>query len=121
MDYPSHSNSIIRTEFFKPHFEFFETAKHRRNCLALDDSFWLEAGVRRCLEIFQSGRDFLQQLADQHDTRILITTFFESFKSKRRLLLADEILGQVRSRMRRVMPDPFACHQSLHFKNVPQL
>ena len=111
--YPTHFKSIIRTEFFKPLFEFFETAKHRRNCPALDDSLWLEAGVRRCLGIFQSGRDFLQQLADQHDTPILISTFFESLKSKRRLRLVDEILGQVRSRMRRVMPDPFACHKSL--------
>lgn len=113
MAYSTHCKSIIREEFFKPLFEFFETAKHRRNCPALDDSLWLEAGVRRCLGIFQSGRDFLQQLSDQHDTRVLISTFFESLKSKRRLLLVDEILGQVRSRMRREMPDPFACHPCL--------
>lgn len=113
MAYSTHCKSIIRAEFFKPLFEFFDTAKHRRNCPALDDSLWLEAGVRRCLGIFQSGRDFLQQLAEQHDTRVLISTFFESLKSKRRLLLVDEILGQVRSRMRRELPDPFACHQCL--------
>jgi hypothetical protein len=111
--YSTHCKSIIREEFFKPLFEFFDTAKHRRNCPALDDSLWLEAGVRRCLGIFQSGRDFLQQLADQHDTRVLISTFFESLKSKRRLLLVDEILGLVRSRMRRELPDPFACHPCL--------
>ena len=113
MAYPTHCNSIIRTEFFNPLFKFFETAKHRRSCPALDDSLWLEAGVRRCLGIFQSGRDFLQQLADQHDTRVLISTFFESLKSKRRLLLVDEILGQVRSSMRRELPDPFAGHKCL--------
>lgn len=113
MAYSTHCNSIIRTEFFKPLFEFFETSKHRRNCPALDDSLWLEAGVRRCLGIFQSGRDFLQQLADQHDSRILISTFFESLKSKRRLALVDEILRQIRNRMRREMPDPFARHSSL--------
>jgi hypothetical protein len=111
--YSTHCNSIIRTEFFKPLFEIFNSTKHRRNCPALDDSLWLEAGVRRCLGIFQSGRDFLQQLADQHDTPVLISTFFESLKSKRRLLLVDEILGQTRSRMRREMPDPFACHKCL--------
>lgn len=113
MAYSTHCKSIIRTEFFKPLFEFFDTAKHRRNCPALDDSLWLEAGVRRCLGIFQSGRDFLQQLADQHDTRVLISTFFESLKSKRRLLLVDGILGQVRGHMRRGLPDPFACHKCL--------
>ena len=113
MAYSTHCKSIIREEFFKPLFEFFDTAKHRRNCPALDDSLWLEAGVRRCLGIFQSGRDFLQQLADLHGTPVLISTFFESLKSKRRLLLVDEILGQIRSRMRRELPDPFACHPCL--------
>ena len=113
MAYATHCNSIIRKEFFKPLFEFSATAKHRRNCSALDDSLWLEAGVRRCLGIFQSGRHFLQQLADRHETRILVTTFFESLKSGRRLRLLDEILGQVRSRMRRDMPDSFARHQCL--------
>lgn len=72
MAYSTHCKSIIHEKFFKPLFEFFETARHRRNCPALDDSLWLEAGVRRCLGIFQSGRDFLQQLSDQHDTRVLI-------------------------------------------------
>ena len=113
MAYATHCNSIIRQEFFKPLFEIFDGAKHRRDCPALDDSLWLEAGVRRCLGIFQSGRDFLQQLAECHQTRILKTTFFESFKSGRRLGLLDEILGQVRSRMRRDMPDPFARHKCL--------
>lgn len=113
MAYSTHCKSIIRAEFFKPLFEVFDTAKHRRNCPALDDSLWLEAGVRRCLGIFQSGRDFLQQLADLHDTPVLISTFFESLKSKRRLLLVDGILGQIRCRMRREMPDPFACHPCL--------
>jgi hypothetical protein len=113
MAYITHCNSIIREEFFKPLFEFFQTAKHRRNCPTLDDSFWLEAGVRRCLGIFQSGRDFLQQLADEHEKPVRISTFFESLKSKRRLLLVDEILGQLRGRMTRVMPDPFASYKCL--------
>jgi hypothetical protein len=111
--YSTHCKSIIRAEFFKPLFEFSDTAKHRRNCPALDDSLWLEAGVRRCLGIYQSGRDFLQQLADRHDTEILISTFFESLKSKRRLRLLDEVLAQSRVRMRRAMPDPFAAFPCL--------
>ncbi len=42
---------MIREEFLKPFFEFFHSAKHRRNCPSIDDSTWLEAGVRRCLGI----------------------------------------------------------------------
>lgn len=113
MAYTNHCNSTIREEFLKPLLEFFHSAKHRRNCPSIDDATWLEAGVRRCLGIYQSGRDFLQQLADRHDTEILISTFFESLKSKRRLRLLDEVLAQSRVRMRRAMPDPFAAHPCL--------
>lgn len=113
MAYATHCNSIIREEFFKPLFEFFHASKHRRKCPALDDATWMEAGVRRCMGIFQSGRDFLQQLADLHDTPIGVTTFFQSLKSKRRLRLLDEMLSQSRSRMRRDMPDAFAPHACL--------
>jgi hypothetical protein len=56
---------------------------------ALDETLRLEAGVRRCIGIIQSGRDFHQQLADRHDTEILISTFFESLENKRRLRLLD--------------------------------
>lgn len=113
MAYTTHCNSIIRADFFKPLFEFFDTSKHRRNCPVLDDSLWLEAGVRRCLGVFQSGREFLQNLAENHHAPIGISTFFESLKSKRRLSLLDEQLQQIRSRMRRTMPDPFAPFKSL--------
>jgi hypothetical protein len=36
----------------------------------------MELGVRRCLNLFQSGRDFLQHLADKHDISLKISTFF---------------------------------------------
>lgn len=108
MAYATHCKSIIREELFKPLFEFLPFAAHHRDCPALDDATWLEAGVRRCLGIFQSGRDFLQQLADLHHTEIRVSTLFESFKSTRRLRLLGELLAQSRSRMRRDMPDAFA-------------
>jgi hypothetical protein len=113
MAYTTHCNSIIRSEFFKPLFDFLHAAKHRRDCPALDDATWLEAGVRRCLGIFQSGRDFLQQLAENHDTEIGVSTLFESFKSKRRLRLLDELLNQSRLRMRRDMSDALGNHVCL--------
>ena len=75
--------SIVSVEFFEPIFGFFEEPRFRRNCPALPDELWLEAGMRRCIGLFQSGRDFLQNLAECHDTEILLTPFFESLKSKR--------------------------------------
>lgn len=109
----NHCKSIVGTEFFKPVFGCLEFSRFRRNCPALTDSLWLEAGIRRCLGLFQSGRDFLQDLSDRHDTEILLTTFFESLKSKRRLALLTDILAQIQSHMRRAMPDPFATFKCL--------
>ena len=105
--------SIVGVEFFKAFCRFLDLSRSRRNCPALPDELWLEAGIRRCLGLFQSGRDFLQDLADRHDTEILRTTFFESLKSKRRLALLSEILAQVQAHMRRTLPDPFAAYKCL--------
>jgi hypothetical protein len=64
----SHCKSIVLTEFFKPVFGYVNLSRFRRNCPALTDSLWLEAGIRRCLVLFQSGRDFLQDLTERHET-----------------------------------------------------
>ena len=113
MAHITHCQSTTHRNFFKPLFDALNAAKHRRRCPELNDALWLEAGVRRCLELVQSGRDFLQQLADEHDAHINNSTFFESLKSERRLRLLDEILAQVRARMSREMPDPFAAFPCL--------
>ena len=105
--------SIVGVEFFKPIFGFLEESRFRRNCPALPDELWLEAGMRRCIGLFQSGRDFLQNLAECHDTEILRTPFFESLKSKRRLTLLSDILAKVQAHMRRALPDPFADFKDL--------
>jgi Transposase DDE domain len=107
------SKSFVSIEFFKPLWRSFDLSRSRRNCPALPDELWLEAGVRRCLSLFQSGRDFLQDLADRHDTEILRSTFFESLKSKRRLALLTEILTQIQAHMRRALHDPFAAYKCL--------
>jgi hypothetical protein len=109
----NHSNSVIYEEFFKPLFEVFSLTKHHRSCKVLKDSLWLEAGVRRCISLFQSGRDFLQDLSENHLTDIRISTFFESLKSKRRLAHLDEVSALIRSQMKRQMPDPFASYKCL--------
>jgi hypothetical protein len=105
--------AIVGGEFFKPLGRFLDLSRSRRNCPALPAELWLEAGGRRCLSLFQSGRDFLQDLADRHAAEILRTTFFEGLKSKRRLALLSEILAHVQSHMRRALPDPFAAFKDL--------
>lgn len=109
----THCKSTVGVEFFRPVYGFLEESRVRRNCPALSDALWLEAGIRRCLGLFQSGRDFLQDLAERHNTEILLSTFFESLKSKRRLALLSDILSQIQSHMRRAMPDAFAAFKCL--------
>lgn len=110
----NHCKSIICEEFFKPFSELFHDSKHGRKCPILKDQLWMELGVRRCLHLFQSGRDFLQYLADTHDTSLKISTFFESLKSKRRLTHLREISQLLCARMAKNMPDPFAAYSSLN-------
>ena len=105
--------SIVGVEFFRPVVRLLDSSRFRRDCPALPDELWLRAGIRRCLGLFQSGRDFLQDLAERHETEILPTTFFESLKSERRLALLSDILAKSQIRMRREMPDPFAAFKSL--------
>jgi hypothetical protein len=93
----SHSHQISpwtgAFSYREPAFDFLTDSKCRRNRPALPDELWIEAGIRRCLGLFQSGRDFLQDLADRHDIEILFTTFVESLKSKRRLFSGRGRLG----------------------------
>lgn len=107
------SESAVSSEFFKPAFDFLGDSKYCRNCPALSDELWVEAGIRRCLGLFQSGRDFLQDLADRHAIEILFTTFFESLKSKRRLALLSDIVVRTQAHLRRSMPDPLAAFKCL--------
>jgi hypothetical protein len=93
-----------------------DSSRLRHRSPALPDDPWLTSGIRRCLGLFQSGRDFLQDLAERHDTEILVTTFFENLKSKRLPLLLSELLAKSQVFMRGKIPDPFAVYQSLnHF------
>lgn len=51
------------------------------------------------------------KLTDQHNARVHWSTLFESLKSKRRLLRADDISIQIRNLMWREILHPFACYE----------
>lgn len=101
------SYSVVYKEFFRNIFEQIKDCNSHRKCPALPDSTWIEIGVRRCLKFFQSGRDFLQNLAEAHDIEVGISTFFESLKSSRRSSLVSELNDRIRKQIRAQSPDPF--------------
>lgn len=94
--------------FFKPLISSLLSASNRYEGPVLSDSLRLEAGVRHCLTLVQSGRDFLQHLFDVHSLPLRQTTFFESLKSHRRLALSREINKALLLQLNSSIPDSFA-------------
>lgn len=113
MDSTTDFKSMVYSKFFNPISEVLQDTKQNRNCKILNDTLWLESGVFRCIELFQSGRDFLQNLAEKYDTPIRVSTFFESLKSPRRLSLLQEVNSRICSKMKHLMPDPFQSYSCL--------
>lgn len=56
----------------------------------LPDERFIRLGLRRCLDHYDSGRDFLQELADEGDP-LARATFFDALHHSRRLLVVAEV------------------------------
>jgi hypothetical protein len=87
----NHAVSAVSNSFFRPFNNALSNAKNTYLCHAISDQNWLQTGVLRCLENFQSGRDLLQSLNEVQNIQIGLTTLFESLKSSRRLALTREV------------------------------
>jgi hypothetical protein len=94
---------------------FMEPANHLLNCYTrnlrkqkegLTDELFLRCGVLRALEGDESGREFLQTLADQPKVQTLArSTWFDAFKSSRRLSLITEVATKSYHHFERVLQD----------------
>lgn len=86
MNHSKVESSSLNQQLFAPLNEIFLTAQHQRKCSAIPDADWVRAGVERVLIEMESGCGFLQGL---HFRPLSLptkkSTYFESFKSKRRL------------------------------------
>ena len=85
------TDNKIFAAFFKPLFDALNRAVHTRQCNELPDQHWLELGVTRILMESPSARGFLQQFGPNFQSYSYVWFYFESIKSNRRLLLADEL------------------------------
>ena len=98
MDYkPSDINECghFDGEFFRPALTFLhDYCRAEWTGGTLPDARFIRLGLRRCLDHYDSGRDFLQELADTGDP-LARTTFFDSLHEPRRLAIITEVAARL--------------------------
>jgi hypothetical protein len=81
-----------KTIFMKPVLDSYVNLKSKRNNKAISDLDFIEMGIRRVMEHYASGRDFIQSMIDEFNFEKLSTdNFFKALKSPRRLKLMQEL------------------------------
>ena len=65
-----------------------------RSCPEVNDINFIRFGLLRCISHVDSGRDFLQSVDEVHDEEIPLSTYFNSLKSNRRMLMLEAIEKQ---------------------------
>ena len=87
--------SLFDAEFFRPALTpLHDYCRAELTDGALPDALFLRLGLRRCLDHYDSGRDFLQELADL-GTPLAHTTFFDSLHQPRRLVIVTEVAARL--------------------------
>lgn len=87
----SHLECTLLEKFINFLPPLIQQSKFKRQCEKISDFEWIEAGLIRTIFQEPSGRGFLQSLADMGKNLIKRSTFFESLKSTRRLLLCQDV------------------------------
>lgn len=103
----------VAAHFFAPIFQLLPQCLHLRSCPSFSDQAWIHLGLERVLHLFPSGRAFLQQHAFALPQCPPLANYFESLKSKRRLLLAEELNGRLRQHLAQTLPDALAAYSEL--------
>jgi len=102
--------------FYGPVIEELKSCGSRRNCIALSDEEFLQAGIGRCLESVKSGREWVQRFRHMHSKALTVSNFFDALNSDRRMALVKEIASGIcalTDRMADPQADPFSAHEEL--------
>ena len=102
------STSPVLSRLITPLADAYSGSQRRNDCRGIGDLDFLEAGVSRCISAVSSGRDFLQQHADNGRKDIERTLFFKALKSDRRLENLVSVNLNVTRLMGSRLADPFA-------------
>ena len=99
--------------FFQPLADCYPVSDSQYLCHELSDLDYLKLGVERCISSARSGNGFLQTYRKEDGSRVSVSHFFESLKSKRRL---SEFLRQIFTKFLRqayfslILLNPCICH-----------
>lgn len=98
MDYnPSdiERRGLFDGEFFRPALTILhDYCRSELTGGALPDARFIRLGLRRCLDRYDSGRDFLQELADLGEP-LARATFFDALHQSRRLAIVAEVAARL--------------------------
>ena len=105
----------LSEEFFAPLLAGVSSLDSSRVCHGCSDSFWLKAGVWRCLTEQLSGRAFLQTNTLTFPGLPDVVSYFDSLRSERRLQLTAEASDALYEKLSAESTgvDPFAQHPEL--------
>lgn len=106
--------------FLQPAISLLPTCENTRPCPDLSDDLFLKLALLRCAQNIESGRDFLQSLAEIHDIHIQRSQYFDSLKSERRGLLLRELNDRLCREHQHLLLsyDPFAKMPELEGREI---
>lgn len=91
--------------FFKPLFEIFYSSQSQRSCPDLSDLEFIQMGVKRCTSSSKSGNGFLEDYRKSDGSKLRVSNFFESLKSRRRLSNLSSINSNIQKAMQAQLTD----------------
>lgn len=91
--------------FFQPAIELYHShTREKKETPSLPDSRFLKLGIMRCLEPLDSGRHFLQNLADNGND-LPRSTFFDALHDHRRLRVITQVSHNLTYKAAQIMAD----------------
>ena len=101
-------NTEFSCRFFAPAVDLYPQSERPYRCTGISDLNYLQLGVLRCLSTATSGRQFLQNLADNEVADIDPSLFFKSLQSPRRLANLTSLNDLLKGPMKTCVPVPLA-------------
>jgi len=101
-DIDTSDSPTLKDRFLAPVLRAMDNITSGRNCPVFSDTEWLLGGIRRVLDSFDSGRDFLQRFPEIGGS---LSGYFDTLKSSRRLQFVTDLEKLIANEMSNSIPD----------------